>query len=422
VLSINESTVVPGTAGSDIQLGDLLSTFPAGTYTVGTASGFAPGVVGVGITHATTTFYTGTAGGHLVELDFHVLQTIPVGNTTLLDLVPSISGKLTVLADKAGTKYAIKPVLGVYAGSLTQAGALAPGALSPADADTSDVAIQVVAGTPAVTPKAVNDSFNVAPNNGSFPTTVTVSGLANGVLANDTDTGGPMNAVLVGGSAIAVGSDTINNTYTVTYSQKTAHGNVTLNALDGSFTYTPDANFTGSDSFTYQAVDAISNAASTTTTVTILVGSVVSIPQTLTIDSSVANNTVKVPVNIDNPNPVNSGGLFTVTIGVNYDKTKFTATKVDIGSVLSAAGWTTFVPNFSTPGRVDITASGPAITSTKGGDLADITLQVKAGAASGPSVVNLAGSTQLIVNGTGTPLVMPFGGAGGQRDEHARPG
>ena len=122
VLSINESS--PGTAGSDIQLGDLLSSFPAGTYNVGTAAGFGPGIVGVGITHATTTFYTGTAGGHLVELDFHVLQTIPVGNTTLLDLVNSVSGKLTVLADTGGKKYALTPALTTYAGSLTQTGAL----------------------------------------------------------------------------------------------------------------------------------------------------------------------------------------------------------------------------------------------------------------------------------------------------------
>src|SRR5207253_8520013 len=98
-------------------------------------------------------------------------------------------------------------------------------------------------------------------------------------------------------------------------------------------------------------------------------------------------------------------GLTTVTIGVNYDKTKFTVSKVDIGSVLSGAGWTTFVPNSTTPGRIDITASGPAITSTKGGDIADITFQLVPGTGNGTSVVNLADSTQLIVNGSGTPGV-----------------
>ena len=82
-------------------------------------------------------------------------------------------------------------------------------------------------------------------------------------IHNATNPGGEIRGFLEnGGNPITVGNDTINNTYTVTYTQKTAHGNVTLNALDGSFTYTPDANFTGVDSFTYQAVDAISNTTS----------------------------------------------------------------------------------------------------------------------------------------------------------------
>src|SRR5207249_5211430 len=141
---------------------DLLQSFPAGTYTVGTAAGFGSGIVGVGLTHATSTFYTGTAGGHLVELDFHVLQTIPVGTTTVLDIVGSVSGKLTALQDQAGKKYVLTPALTTYAGNLTQTGALTPASVSPADADVADVAMQAVAGTPVTTPTAVNDTFSVA--------------------------------------------------------------------------------------------------------------------------------------------------------------------------------------------------------------------------------------------------------------------
>jgi hypothetical protein len=408
VLSINETSVTPGQPGSDIKLGSLLSSFPAGAYNVGTAAGFGSGIVGVGITHATSTFYTGTAGGHLIELDFHVLQTIPVGQTALLDIVPSSTGHLSIVADQSGTKYAITPPLTTYSGTpLSQAGALTPATFTPPDADAADAVIQVIAKQPNVTPAAVNDTFSMAPNNGSFPTAMTVSGLANGVLANDTDANGPMNAVLVGGNAITVGSAKVNNAYTVTYTQSTAHGSITLNAVDGSFTYTPTANFTGTDSFTYQAVDAISNTPSSTATVTIQVGGLVSIPQNLTIGTA-AGSTVKVPINIANPNPVGSGGLVALTIGINYDKTKFTVTKIDMGSVLSAAGWMVFVSNSSTPGRIDITAVGTALTSTQGGDLADITFQIIPGTSNGTSVVNLAGSTQLIANGTGTPLVLPF--------------
>ena len=401
VLTIDETT--------DIKLGSLLSGFPSGTYTVSSAAGFGSGTVGVGITHATSTFYTGTAGGHLVEIDFHVLQTIPVGQSTLLDLVPSIPGHQTVLADQSGAKYTLTPAPTTYAGSLTQTGALTPATLNPADTDPADATIQVIAKTPAVTPTAANDTYAMAPNNGSFPSTMTVTGLANGVLANDTDASGPMNAVLVGGSTITVGTATINGVPTTTYTQNTAHGSVTLNAVDGSFSYTPAANFTGLDSFTYQAVDALSNTASATATVTIQVGGLESIPQNLALDASNPSNTVTVPVNIANPDPANSGGLVTAIIAINYDKSKFTVTGATIGSVLKNAGWTSFVSNFSTPGRVNISTSGPAITSTKGGDLADITFKPVAGIINGTSVVNLAGTgTELDVAGTGTPLVLPF--------------
>src|SRR5262249_57949445 len=57
---------------------------------------------------------------------------------------------------------------------------------------------------------------------------------AEGVLANDTDVDGDkLTAVLDKGPG---------------------HGELTLNA-DGSFTYTPDANYNGADSFTYKAND-----------------------------------------------------------------------------------------------------------------------------------------------------------------------
>src|SRR5207247_4119985 len=73
---------------------------------------------------------------------------------------------------------------------------------------------------------------------------------ASGVLMNDTDVDGDtLTAVLVAGPA---------------------HGTLTFNA-NGSFTYTPAANYNGADSFTYKARDpsgALSNVATVSLTIT----------------------------------------------------------------------------------------------------------------------------------------------------------
>jgi VCBS repeat-containing protein len=91
-------------------------------------------------------------------------------------------------------------------------------------------------------PTAGDDSYTTAED---APLVVTAAG----VLANDADVEGtPLSALLVSGPA---------------------HGVLTLNN-DGSFTYTPDANYDGPDSFTYQARDgaADSNVATVSLTVT----------------------------------------------------------------------------------------------------------------------------------------------------------
>jgi VCBS repeat-containing protein len=91
-------------------------------------------------------------------------------------------------------------------------------------------------------PVASGDSYST-----NEDTTLTVSA-AGGVLTNDTDVDGPsLSAILVNGPA---------------------HGSLALNA-DGSFIYTPTANYNGSDSFTYRANDGslVSNIAAVNITV-----------------------------------------------------------------------------------------------------------------------------------------------------------
>ena len=97
-------------------------------------------------------------------------------------------------------------------------------------------------------PVAVADSYTT---NEDTPLNVAASG----VLTNDTDTeSDPLTAVLVTG---------------------VAHGSIVLNA-NGSFSYTPAANYNGPDSFSYQAFDG--TTASTEVTVSLTVTSVNDVP------------------------------------------------------------------------------------------------------------------------------------------------
>src|SRR5438067_1880798 len=95
------------------------------------------------------------------------------------------------------------------------------------------------AATISITVTAVNDAPVAANDAYSTNEDTALNVAAAGVLANDSDVDGDaLTAVLVGAPA---------------------HGSVTLNA-NGSFTYTPAANYNGSDSFTYKANDGALNS------------------------------------------------------------------------------------------------------------------------------------------------------------------
>jgi len=105
--------------------------------------------------------------------------------------------------------------------------------------DTQALAVTVTNVNEA--PLANDDSYNVAENSSLIVP-------AAGVLGNDTDPeNDPLSANLVSGPA---------------------HGDLAFNA-DGSFTYTPDADFSGDDAFSYQAGDGqlVSNVAAVHVTV-----------------------------------------------------------------------------------------------------------------------------------------------------------
>ena len=92
----------------------------------------------------------------------------------------------------------------------------------------------------STTPFAVADSYNATSG-----TTLTVA--APGVLVNDTDGVGP----LIATNATAAG-----------------HGTATLNT-NGGFTYTPNAGFSGVDTFTYKANDGHTSSAAATVTINV---------------------------------------------------------------------------------------------------------------------------------------------------------
>jgi hypothetical protein len=107
-------------------------------------------------------------------------------------------------------------------------------------------------------PAVSSDAYNTTRNQ-----TLTVNA-ALGVLANDSDSDGDtLAAILLSG---------------------TSHGSLGFQT-DGSFTYTPANNFTGSDSFTYQATDGKSTSSVATVTLTVTASSPINQPPITTADA-----------------------------------------------------------------------------------------------------------------------------------------
>ncbi|MDB5335185.1 MAG: outer rane adhesin like protein, partial [Planctomycetaceae bacterium] len=109
--------------------------------------------------------------------------------------------------------------------------------------NSGPVTVTIQVNAPANTPPvSANDAYTVNEDN------VLTVAAGQGVLVNDTDVDG--------------------NALTATIVSLPAHGTVTLNA-DGSFTYTPAADFNGSDSFTYHANDGTVNGNTATVNLTV---------------------------------------------------------------------------------------------------------------------------------------------------------
>jgi Bacterial Ig domain len=146
----------------------------------------------------------------------------------------SLIGSTTVTTNASGNaSFSVSIPTVVPAGQAVSATATDPGG------NTSEFAQDVTAVAVTSPVVAVNDTYNIDENN-----TLTVP--APGVLGNDFDlNGGSLSAVLV---------------------TSTSHGSLSFQS-DGAFTYTPNANFLGADTFTYYATDGTNDSNVATVTI-----------------------------------------------------------------------------------------------------------------------------------------------------------
>jgi PKD repeat protein/serine/threonine protein phosphatase PrpC len=268
----NTSLVVaaPGVLGNDTDaegntLTSLIGTAPAsGTVTLRTDGSFIY-TPNAGFTGTDTFTYHASDGDLNSTPDATVTitvnpNTIPVAaaetyntslNTTLTVAAPGVLGNDN---DPDGNPLTAVLVTPPASGTLT----LNPdGSLTyaPANGFTGTVTFTYHAndGTADSTPDTtvtINVTNNTAPVAAAdnFPTSedTTINIPAPGVLGNDTDADG--------------------NTLTGAVVNPPTSGTLLLNA-DGSFTYTPNANFNGLDTFTYHASDGIANSNPATVTI-----------------------------------------------------------------------------------------------------------------------------------------------------------
>jgi len=224
------------------------------------------------------------------------------------------------------------------------------------------VTITVTASNDA--PTAVDDAYSTAED-----TALTVAA-ASGVLGNDDDPdGNPLSAVLV---------------------SEPSHGTLTLNA-NGSFAYTPAANFNGTDLFTYRASDG--TAPSSLATVSITVSAVNDAPAAAADSYSTAEDTaltVAAPgvlANDSDPDgnalsaavgsgpghgtlTLNANGSFSYTPAANYNGSDSFTYRASDGTLTSALATVTItVTAVNDNPTVTVTAGGTCGTDDRSGTI-----------------------------------------------------
>jgi VCBS repeat-containing protein len=264
--------------------------------------------------------------------------------------------------------------------------------------------------TVAITVNAVNDAPTTVTDAYTTAEDTALTVAAPGVLGNDGDLDG--------------------DTLSAAVESPPAHGTLTLNA-NGSFTYTPAANFNGSDSFSYRASD--NTAASSPATVTITVSAVNDAPTAAADAYSTAEDTVLtanapgVLANDSDPDAnalsavlasgpshgaitLNANGSFTYTPTTNYNGSDSFTYRAGDGALTSNLATVTI--------SVSATNDAPTVTVAAGGTCGindrSGTVNLTVGDVDNPAstltLSAVSSNTQLVPNGN-----VAFAGSGANR-------
>ena len=261
---------------------------------------------------------------------------------------------------------------------------------------------------------------------------ITVNSVADLTAGNDSNAGNE--DTVISGSVAGNNSTTSGGTLAYALDSDGSHGNAVI-AADGSYDYTPDANYNGADSFTYTVTDADSGE-QLTRTVNITVNSVADL--TAGNDSNAGNEDTVISGSVAGNNSTTSGGTlayaldsdgshgnaviaadgsYDYTPDANYngaDSFTYTVTDADSGEQLTRTVNITVTPVNDAPIIVDATAAAISENSSNGtavynvndsltmtdsdrdGD--DITYSITGGNTSGAFAINAGTGEITVVN------------------------
>ena len=214
--------------------------------------------------------------------------------------------------------------------------------------------------------------------------TVTIAAVNDAAVANpDTATTAEDTPVVI--NVLANDTDVENNTLSTVLLTNPANGTVVLNA--GKYTYTPKANFTGTDTFNYYVWDGAAN--STPTTVTVTVTAVNDAPTAVN-DSATTKEDTPVVINVKANDVDVDGDPISATVVTNPTKGTVTA---------NADGSFTYTPAANVNGTDTFTyrVSDGTMTSA----VATVTITVTAvndAAVANPDTATTAEDTPVVIN------------------------